>query len=251
MKQVILAFLLYIPVVFCFPQDVIYKRNGSTLSLKIIHITPKEIIFINGDSVKTGIQSIPLSDVYMVRFAGGVEEVFDHEKYSLNRKNEKFFSNGKDTYYSSLGLGVGPDYGFLGFRLQGRIGKLQGIGYHAGIGVFPGIALEQPARICYSAGVKFFVYKAWYVGLQFGRVMIPATYKEKVDTSYYYNDLETRGGPVMGMSLMAGGDWFVNKYLGMNASMGVSFNLTDPTIASATFAIGFGLIYKFGERRKK
>jgi hypothetical protein len=246
MKQVLLVILFFFPAVLSSSQDVIYKRNGSALSIKILHITPNDIMFVNGDSLKTEIQSIPLSDVFMVRFASGVEEVFGNEKYSKYGKNERFFSNGKNTYYYSVGIGVGPDYGFLGFRLQGRIGKLQGIGYHAGIGIFPIIALEQPARVCFSIGVKVFMYKAWYLGLQYGRVMIPATYKEGVDTLKYY-DQETRGGPVMGMSLMAGGDWFFNKYLGMNAAMGISFNLSDPTIASASFAIGFGLIYKFGK----
>jgi hypothetical protein len=136
------------------------------------------------------------------------------------RGRELFFSNKKNQYYS-FGLGIGSSYGGIGLRFQQRWGNKVGYGFHLGGGYWPSTEIEGGPAFFYSAGIKYFWYKAWYIDLQFGPV---ATYKA---ISGYSGRIIYEKGKLWGPSLFYGGDWFFNKHIGINAALGISINLTD------------------------
>jgi len=246
MKHILILILCFFPFVFSYSQDMIYKKNGTTISAKIIQITPNEIKYQNPDSVVKSITSITILQVYMIRFSSGVEEIYGTGK---RRRPETFLTDHKDNYYFSIATGIGPSYGFLGVRYQGRIGGRQGLGYHAGIGVFPGHDHDQPSRVCYSAGLKYYFYKAWYVDFQVGRTVFPNSNdytempKDTINSKTYHR---IDGDPAIGLSILAGGDWFFNKNFGMNGAFGVAVNVSDTKIDPMIAAVEFGVVYKFG-----
>jgi hypothetical protein len=43
---------------------------------------------------------------------------------------------------------------------------------------------------------------------------------------------------------MIGGDWLFNRYFGLTADMGISFNITRPEFNAVQFAMDFGFIFR-------
>ena len=226
---------LYTMVIFCFfiftsfAQDVIYKKNGGKIEGKIIEITIESLKYKAIDHMDGPTRNIPLYEVYMIKYGNGKEEFFNKENPKGKRK-ERFFSNKKNRYFLSVATGFGQSYGGIGIRLQGRIGRILGFGYHAGVGYFPAINNLKPA-VWGSIGCKFFWYKAWYLNVQFGST---AQYK-------YRNKYGTAYGP----SVLIGGDWFFNKWIGMNGAIGGAFNVTQPHVETAFVTVDIGFIVKF------
>jgi len=232
MKTIYTTTFLCFFIINSFAQDLIYKRNGEKIEGKISEITTESIKYKPLNYLDGPIRNVPVYEVYMVKFENGSEEFFQQEN-PMNYRKERFFSNKKNLYYISIATGFGQSYGGIGLRLQGRIGKILGFGYHAGVGYFPSINGLDPA-IWGSIGCKFFWYKAWYLNAQFGSV-----------AQYEVYDHGYKKGTAYGPSILIGGDWFFNKYVGMNGALGGAFNVTQPKVETAFITLDFGFIVKF------
>ena len=57
-------------------QDLLTKRNGDEVAVKVIEITPSEIRYRRSDNPDGPLISVWKSDVFMVRYANGTKEVF-------------------------------------------------------------------------------------------------------------------------------------------------------------------------------
>lgn len=57
-------------------QDLLTKRNGDELSVKVIEITPAEVKYRRADNPDGPLISVWRSDVFMIRYANGTKEVF-------------------------------------------------------------------------------------------------------------------------------------------------------------------------------
>ena len=75
MRQTILLFLLALLAGSAAQaQDLLTKRNGEELSVKILEITPSEVRYRRADNPDGPLISIWRSDVFMIRYANGTRE---------------------------------------------------------------------------------------------------------------------------------------------------------------------------------
>ena len=75
MRKTILLFLLALLAGSAAQaQDLLTKRNGEELSVKILEITPSEVRYRRADNPDGPLISIWRSDVFMIRYANGVRE---------------------------------------------------------------------------------------------------------------------------------------------------------------------------------
>ena len=236
MKKIFPVAILCFFIFESYAQDIIYTKNKDKIEAKISEVTSESIKYKPLDFMDGPIRNIPLYEVYMIKFENGTEEFFEKERPTVEKERttvhnkERFYSNKKNLYYISIATGIGQSYGGIGLRFQGRTGNIVGFGYHAGVGYFPELNNLKQA-IWWSIGCKFFWYKAWYLDFQFGSV---AQYR--VSGKY---------GTAYGPSILIGGDWFFNKYVGLNGAIGGAFNLTEPGIKIPFLTFDFGFVVKF------
>ncbi|WP_242927597.1 hypothetical protein [Pontibacter vulgaris] len=76
MKKTILTLLALFIVIVCQAQDVMTKRNGDELKVKVLEISPSEIKYKRFDNLEGPIISILRSEVFMIVFENGTKEVF-------------------------------------------------------------------------------------------------------------------------------------------------------------------------------
>jgi hypothetical protein len=138
---------------------------------------------------------------------------------TISNSESKFYMLQKNKYHS-IALGAGLSYGAMGLKYQARYGDVLGYGYQVGVGVSliadNGKILES--RMV-SLGAKIYPYKWFFLNTQIATHTI---------TTIEY------------LALMTGGDWFINKYIGFNAGLGIYFG--DSNI-NPMFDIGIS--YKF------
>ncbi|MBD2722889.1 hypothetical protein [Hymenobacter armeniacus] len=58
-------------------QDVLTKRNGEELKVKVVEITPSEVKFRRADNLEGPLISVWRTDVFMIVYANGVKEVLN------------------------------------------------------------------------------------------------------------------------------------------------------------------------------
>ncbi len=251
MKQILLVFSFFFIFSTSFSQDYIYFLNGKKTASTVLEVSKEKIRYHAPDDPEGLVREVASREVYMITYRNGKEEIFGSKK---TVRPEQYFSNGKNEYYS-LSMGIGQSHGFLGVRFQHRWGGLQGWGYHAGIGISPFGTSEHPVTLNFSAGGKFFFYKGWFLGVQFGTFAIQKM-KEytPVDTSKihnyhnnYHDDIRTACGP----SIMVGGDWLFSRYFGITGDLGVSFNVSRPGFEATMVAVDLGFIYRFPGKKKQ
>jgi hypothetical protein len=204
-------------------QDVVYLKNGTVVRGIIIEQIPNKSL-----KIKSNDNNVFVFDFIDIDKITKEENSGKHERMEKSDKNEKFFSNNKNNYFS-IATGFGQSYGGLGIRLQGRHGRKLGFGYHGGVGYMP----SGPA-VFYSFGLKFFLYKAWYLNIQYGTTAI-ATY------SSYFDYKEILYGP----SFLIGGDWFFNKHIGLNGAFGIAKNITNKFFDTTFPTLDLGFVVKF------
>lgn len=224
--------------------DLIILKDGSDIKSKVIDVGVTEIKYKKIDNINGPNYSILKSEVFMIIYANGSKDVFkeqgnigdDGNNNLSNKPKEKYFSNNKNKYYS-FSVGYGQSYGGFGVRFQRRWGGKIGCGFHAGGGYFPSSEESGGPAFFYSTGMKFFWYKAWYLNLQYGPT---ATYRK-----YNFNTYTYEKGKLYGPSILIGGDWFFNKYIGLNGALGYATNLTDSDFEASFITLDFGFIVKF------
>jgi hypothetical protein len=250
MKHILLLLTFLFISAVSFSQDFIYFLHGKKITAMVLQISKDKLRYHAIDDPEGVIRDSPIRDIFMIQYRNGKEEIFG---LNLHGQREKFFSNGKDQYYS-LAFGGGVNYGFFGFRFQHRWGKIQGWAYHAAVGLSPYGTPEHPATIDFSVGMKYFFYKGWYLDLGFGSIPVKDLTPSVKDTSLHSADLNLQDISVRtayGIICTIGGDWFFNRYVGVNADMGAAFNLTRPGYSPVMFAINIGFFFKILDKRKK
>ncbi len=137
-------------------------------------------------------------------------------KYRRQNRLESFGDLWMDDYehgkYISLAVGNGITYGganLIGFALSGRIGGTMGIEPHAGLGFskkrINAISGKDSTsktfnklKLVYSFGLNVFLYKGFYLGINYGC-------NEFVVTDHFYDDYESR------YTAYQSDDWWSNK----------------------------------------
>lgn len=71
-----LVFLLVLLAGAAQAQDMLTKRNGEEIAVKVVEITPAEVRYRRTDNPDGPLISVWKSDVFMVRYANGTKEVF-------------------------------------------------------------------------------------------------------------------------------------------------------------------------------
>jgi hypothetical protein len=76
MRTLLLSLLLALLTnLTTYAQDLLTKRNGDELLVKVIEITPSEIKYRRADNLDGPLISLWKSDVFMIRYANGTKEV--------------------------------------------------------------------------------------------------------------------------------------------------------------------------------
>jgi hypothetical protein len=241
MKKSLLLLSLFFILITTFSQDYIYLLKGKKIAAIVLEVSQEKIKYHVMDDPQGVIHEIAVSEVYMISYQNGKVDLLGSK---IHGRKEKYFTYGKNQNYS-LAIGGGPSYSCFGLRFQHRWGGLQGWAYHAGVGISD--------IICFSAGMKYFFYKGWYLDLQFGAMPVAKVNPTTVDTTFHgdinFSNLFQK--TAYGIIVMIGGDWFFYRYVGLNVGMGGAFNVTKPGYSPAVFAIDLGFFCKIPDKKKK
>ncbi len=245
--SVIISCLFFIPII-SLSQDMVYLRSGEKIEAKIEEVSKLDIKYKEYNYQDGPVHVINPATVYMIRYQNGTEEFFDPdprdpvEKKWIAKNN--FFKYGSNRYFASFALGHGPSYGWIGIRYQGRIGKELGFGWHVGGGIFPAMRNIDHTYFLVSGGLKFYYFRGLYIDLQYGTFLVARDnrYYDYSSPQYY----GTREVVLHGPSLTTGGDWFFNKYIGINAAIGFSYDVQQVRSGPHIFpALEWGVICKW------
>jgi len=242
MKRILFLLLVGLSSNLIFAQDIIVKQNGDEIKSKILEITSETIKYKEFEFQDGPTRNINISDVFMVIYENGKREKFTTTESQTSKedtKNEVSNNDYKGNYFM-LGTGFGNSYGGLGLRAQWRMGGKQGFGIHAGAGYFPN------APILASAGVKFFLYKNFYINTQFGLTGYETYYE--INYQYGLISIAERSHILYGPSFLVGGDWTWGSKVGygFNAGLGITNNINANAVYFSTIlALDLGFIIRF------
>ncbi len=96
MKQILFLLVIWFFSITCSDaQDILYKKNGEELRVKVSEINATDIIFNYFDTLENLLYIIPKADVFMIKYANGIKEVFNSGPVpdSKNRYNESSNNN--------------------------------------------------------------------------------------------------------------------------------------------------------------
>lgn len=223
MKKLILVSLILLISFHVFSQDRIYLKDYTVIEAVVKDVSEYMIKYSKFSDPNGDVLVVALDDVVKIVYQNG--NIREFSKADVRKAQG---SGDEKTTYFALGAGFGRSYGGIGMRAQARFGKKQGFGLHAGLGYNP----SNAGGVCFGVGAKFFYYRWLYINAQVGIV----TYDYYWDYWDYYNPES-----YFGISILAGGDFFFNDHIGMNAAIG-------PTIIpDLNVRMGFdlGFIFKF------
>jgi len=156
---------------------------------------------------------------------------------SNNQKEDNYFSNRKNEYFSTA-FGYGTSYGGFGLRADFRVGKKIGFGAHYGVGYFP----FNGGGFLTGGGVKLYCYKGLYLNVQYGLVGIEKI-TLNVNNGNNVNHKEERY-VLHGPSFLVGGDWFFGKHVGLNAGLGFT-KVINSVLIEFAMTMDIGIIIKY------
>lgn len=90
---VLLSSIFIIP--YCFSQDIITKKSGDDIEAKILEVTASEIKYKEFDDQDGPTFFIPKSEVLMVRYENGSQDIFNNDDSS---KVDLLFPSNNDLY---------------------------------------------------------------------------------------------------------------------------------------------------------
>ncbi len=76
MKKLLLAFFSFFSVLACQAQDILIKRNGDELEVKVQEISLNEIKYKRFDNLEGPLISVAKSDVFMIKYENGTKDTF-------------------------------------------------------------------------------------------------------------------------------------------------------------------------------
>lgn len=77
MRTLLLVFFLALLSGASHAQDLLTKRSGEELPVKVVEITPSEVRYRRADNPDGPLISVMRADVFMIRYANGVKEVLN------------------------------------------------------------------------------------------------------------------------------------------------------------------------------
>jgi curli biogenesis system outer membrane secretion channel CsgG len=196
----------------------IYETSNITKEENLKGYNKQGKIKIDVSEPEVSIGTITFNENYKV-------DNFDHKSAEIHPYRGKGFT---------FALGYGPSYGRLGMRLQWRVGANGPVGLHLQLG-HPGENAQFPGV---GAGIKFFLYRDFYVNAQIGIFGVDTFYHD-YDDNFSYTGYSAAAGP----SFLIGGDWMFGqeKGVGLNTGMGIAINIDEGT----QFIFDLGLIFRF------
>ncbi|MFD2514015.1 hypothetical protein ACFSRY_09070 [Pontibacter locisalis] len=76
MKKLVLSFLFFLAAFAGQAQDLLIKRNGEEVQVKVQEITLEEVKYKRFDNLEGPVISIAKSDVFMIKYENGTKELF-------------------------------------------------------------------------------------------------------------------------------------------------------------------------------
>lgn len=206
-----------------FAQDILYLKNNTTIEAVVQEANINFVKYTKFSNPNGEEYTVNADQILKIVFSNGYVREYNESPKKMSAGSD----NPKDSYFA-LAAGFGRSYGGIGLRAQGRFGRRQGFGVHAGIGYNP----ANYGGVCFGLGAKFFYYKWLYINTQIGIV----THVQNYD----YWDGYFESEPVFGFSFLTGGDFIFGKHAGLNAAIG-------PTITGDGVKLGFdlGFVFKF------
>jgi hypothetical protein len=219
-------------------------RSGDKIEADVLEVSEMEIKYKEFNYPDGPVHIINPSSVYMIRYQNGTEQFFEQDRHDPKGKQwvdkQQYYKNGNNQYFASFAVGHGPSYGWIGLRYQGRVGKELGFGWHAGGGFFPKLFDIDNTYLMYSGGLKFFFYRGMYVDVQYGTFLVVNDYQY---VEYYSYEKEV---VLHGPTFTVGGDWFFNRYIGLNGGFGFSYDVNTVLNGPNVFpAVEVGVICKW------
>jgi hypothetical protein len=100
MKKIILTTVVSIfTTSLCFSQDMITKKSGEDIQVKVIEVTTTEVKYKKFDNLNGPTFTILKSDILMIRYENGTKDIFSVE--TKNASQDKF---GKVYFFRSTGF---------------------------------------------------------------------------------------------------------------------------------------------------
>lgn len=134
----------------------------------------------------------------MTQYNGRIYKLKKAKEQEEKRENDRFIQNGYNQYFS-FSIGNGITYGganIIGLAASARFGGCLGIEPHIGLGFskknidaisgYDGYPKTfKKRKIVYSLGINAFIYKGFYIGINYGVNVFSVT-------DHYYDDYENR-----------------------------------------------------------
>lgn len=176
----------------------IYFGNKEKLSGDILEIWPDSISKLRSFVIKDSL-SLKNEELRFIKFLK-----------SRQTMQQRLYFNG-DYHYLSIAGGFGNSYGYLGLRVQYRLGDVFGIAPHVGIGVYPD-PMFQDLGPWYNVGIKVVGFNWLYFDLSYG----------VVNRSYNGSSENRHDNPIdqTATSFLVGADFFFTENMGLNLAFG-------------------------------
>ncbi len=216
MKKLTLFLIILFFSASAFSQDYIYLKDNSIIEVVVQEVNINMVKYTKYSDPEGEVLAISPNALIKIVFSNGYVRDFSGES-----SPSRVSSSEKDSYFA-LGAGFGRSYGGIGIRAQGRFGKKQGFGLHGGVGFNP----VKTGGVCFGIGAKFFYYRWLYINAQLGAVYY----------DYYYEDQA-----FLGISILAGGDFFFGDHVGLNVAIGPTIVPDD----ELTLGFDLGFVFKF------
>ena len=78
MRKILLLGLL-LPAMNAFSQDILTKKNGDEIQVKVLEITNTDVKYKKWSNQDGPSYTLPKSDVFMIKYKNGEKEVFKEE----------------------------------------------------------------------------------------------------------------------------------------------------------------------------
>ncbi len=228
-------------------QDIIVKPSGDEIEAKVLEITDQTIKYKLFNHLDGPTRSIEQSDVFLVIYENGTRESFEPidrtseeitqpfaEEISANgpameetEAEDKTFNHTEP--YFAVSLGWGQTYGGFGTKTQFVSGGKVGVGFHFGLGYFPG-----GSTTLINGGLLVRFKNSFYLDLNYGQFGV----YERTDFGSFYES-----GKLAGIAVMGGYNTFFNKTLGINLAAGVRID-TNYNVGDSNVVYDVGFIIK-------
>jgi hypothetical protein len=142
MRKVFLIFaLMALTVIGAEAQDLITKRNGSELNVKVIEIGENEVKYRNSGDDSGPLRTISKSEIFRIKYANGSTDVFNQTQ--PQPQPQPVQNSGSGSYGSGNGGYGNGGYGGYGGRSRGNSGDSDYRKGYAGVGLGAAMLLED------------------------------------------------------------------------------------------------------------